>query len=65
MHHQTVVTPREHDLTDLNVFERAAFNLNYIARPKGGEHALAMDFAANELTHLRTNVALQNICHQS
>jgi hypothetical protein len=42
MHHKTVVTLREHDLTGLDVFERTALDLNYVAWPNGGEHTLAV-----------------------
>jgi hypothetical protein len=64
MYHKTVVTQREHDLTGLYVFERAAFDLNYVARPKGGQHAFTVNFRANELTHARTSTATQNVSHQ-
>jgi hypothetical protein len=64
MYHKAVVTLREHDLTGLDVFERAAFDLNYVAGPKGGQHAFTVNFRANELTHPRTSTATQNISHQ-
>jgi hypothetical protein len=65
MDHKTVVALREHDLTGLDVFERAAFDLNYVARPKGGQHAFTVNFPANELMHPRTSTATQNVSHQS
>jgi hypothetical protein len=64
MYDKTVVTLREHDLTGLDVFERAAFDLNYVARPKGGQHAFTVNFPTNKLTHPRMSAATQNVSHQ-
>jgi hypothetical protein len=35
MQKEAVFTPGEHNLTRLDAFERAAFDLDHIARPKG------------------------------
>jgi hypothetical protein len=63
MHHKTVVTLREHDLTSPDVFERTAFDLNHVARPKGGEHALA----EHAQTHSSAEASAENqsLRHQS
>jgi hypothetical protein len=63
MQEEAVFTPGEHDLAGPDVFERAACDLNQIARPKRGQHAFAVNSQTHALT--QTTAAKQNICHQS
>jgi len=50
MQEEATFTPGEHDLAGPDVFERAAFDLDHIARPKSGQHA----FPVNSQTHALT-----------
>jgi hypothetical protein len=61
MQEQATVTPGQHDLAGPNLFGRATFDLDHIARPKRWQHA----FSANLQTHPQTTAAAQNVCHQS
>jgi hypothetical protein len=59
MQEEAAITQGEHDLATPDVFERAACNLDHIARPKSGQHA----FPVNPQT--QTTAATQGLCHQS
>jgi len=63
MHYKTVVALREHDLTSVDVFKRTAFDLNHVARPKGGEHTLAEH--AQTHSSAEASVENQSLRHQS
>jgi len=61
MQEQAPITPGKHDLTGPDIFERAAFDLDHIARPKGRQHALPMNAQTEALT--QTTVATEDIRH--
>jgi hypothetical protein len=59
MQEQAAISPGEHDLAGLEIFERATGDLDHVARPKSGQHT----FAVNAQTHAAAE--LQCICQQS
>jgi hypothetical protein len=59
MQEKAAVTQGEHDLAGPDVFERAACDLDYIARPKSGQHALPVNLQT------QTTTATQSVGHQS
>jgi hypothetical protein len=61
MQEEAAFTPGEHDLAGPDVIQRAACDLDHIARPKSGQHA----FPANAQTDARSTAATQNVCQQT
>jgi hypothetical protein len=59
MQKEAAVTQGEHDLAGPNVFERAACDLDHIARPKSWQHA----FPVNLQTQMAAST--QSVCGQS
>jgi hypothetical protein len=59
MQEEAAITQGEHDLARPDVLERAACDLDHIARAKSGQHA----FTVNLQT--RTTAAMQSLCQQS
>jgi len=62
MQEEAAVTQCEHDLTGPDFFKRAACDLDHIARPKGGQHALPVNAQPHALR--QTAAAMQNVCDQ-
>ena len=62
MQEEAAVTQCEHDLAGPDFFKRAACDLDHIARPKSGQHALPVNAQLRALT--QTTAAPQNVCHQ-
>jgi hypothetical protein len=62
---EAVCTQRQHDLTAPDVFGRAAFDLDHIARPKGRQHAFAVNFPVNPQRHalMWLTTSAQNVRH--
>jgi hypothetical protein len=63
MQEEAAFTPGEHDLAGPDVCERAARDLDHIARPKSGQHAFPVNLQTHALA--QTIAATQNVCHQS
>ena len=51
----------KYDVAQPEFTERAALDLDYVARPKSGQHTLPM----NPHTHSEVIVAAQDACHQN
>jgi len=60
MQEEAAFTPGEHNVAGPDVFKRATCDLDYIARPKSGQHA----FSVNAQTHEHITAATQSVCQQ-